>query len=180
MFSRSIVRRSTLIAAGAAIALTVALTGCSADVASGGSAAGSSAEEKPQTPGLNVPVTVGAFEFTALAAADAGTTVGTAPLSQTAQGSFFQIDLAVKNVGNDSQTFIVNYVTLEDADGKSYDADASATLYAGGDAQAWIAAINPGNAVQAPILFDLPAGVKPSKLLVSDNMFSDGTAIELG
>lgn len=179
MFSRSIISRSTIAVAGAALAVTVALTGCSADATSG-STAGSSAEAAPQTPGLNMPVTVGSFEFTALAAADAGTTVGTAPLTQTAQGSYFQLDLKVANVADDSQTFIVNFVKLEDAEGKTYDADISASLYAGGDAQTWVAAINPGNAVQGPILFDVPAGVTPVNVLVSGDMFSDGTAIALG
>ncbi|MGO4105632.1 DUF4352 domain-containing protein [Leifsonia sp. YAF41] len=178
-------RRSTLAAAGAALALTVALTGCGATSTSGGSASGastgSSAEaEAPQTPGLNVPVTVGAFEFTALAAADVGTTVGESPLSQTAQGSFYRLDLKIANVGDSPETFIVNYVTLEDADGKTYDADTLATMYAGGDAQTWVAAINPGNAVEGPLLFDLPAGTTPVKLIVRDNLLSGGTAIALG
>ncbi|GAB3130655.1 DUF4352 domain-containing protein [Glaciibacter psychrotolerans] len=183
MSSRSITSRSTLAVATAAVAVIIALTGCSAGGASGavsgGSSADSSADETPTAPGLNVPVTVGAFEFTALAAADAGTSVGTAPLTQTAQGTFFQLDLKIMNVGDAPETFIVNYLKLEDADGKTYNADASASLYAGGDAQAWIAAINPGNAVQGPILFDLPAGAKPVKLIVSDSMFNDGTAITL-
>ncbi|PPL18748.1 DUF4352 domain-containing protein [Microterricola pindariensis] len=192
MFSRFIYRRSALVA-GAALVVTAALTGCSAGASNGGNStvgdsSGSAAVEEapaeavaaPETPGLNVPVTVGAFEFTALSAADAGTTVGAEPFTQTAQGTYYQLDLKIMNVGNDSQTFIVNYVTLEDAEGKSYDADSSASLYAGGDAQTWLSAINPGNAVQGPILFDIPAGVTPVKLHVSDNMFTDGTAIQLG
>lgn len=182
MFSPSNVRRSTLTAAGVALAVALALTGCGATSTSGNSAAGSSAGSSTEaaTPGLNVPVTVGAFEFTALAAADAGATVGASPLEQTAQGSYFRLDLKIANVGDGPETFIVNYVTLEDADGKTYDADALATLYAGGDSQAWVAAINPGNAVEGPLLFDLPAGTQPVKLLVRDSILSDGTPIVIG
>lgn len=190
MFSRIIIRRSALVA-GAALVVSAALTGCSAG---GSNSAGSAAVEEapteavapaeavaaPETPGMNVPVTVGAFEFTALSAADAGPTVGAAPFTQTAQGTYYRLDLKIMNVGNESQTFIVNYVTLEDAEGKSYDADSSASMYAGDDAQIWLSAINPGNAVQGPILFDIPAGVTPVKVHVSDNMFTDGTAIQLG
>lgn len=178
MLTRSITRRSTLAAVTAALAMPLALTGCSVGTV-GGASGSRSASEAAKTPGLNTPVTAGSFEFTALGAKAAGTTVGTAPLTRTAQGQFFQVDLKVVNTGDASQTFIVNYVKLVDAAGKKYEADAAATLYAG-EAQTWIAAINPGNAVQGPILFDLPADANPTSLLVSDNAFTGGTPISLG
>jgi len=129
---------------------------------------------------MNTAVKAGSFEFTVLDVKDAGTTVGTAPLSRTAQGSFFQVDLKVANVGNSSQTFIADDVKLQDAAGKTYNADDTASLYLQGDAQTWVSAINPGNAVQGPVLFDLPAGTKPTTLLVSDNAFTKGTPITIG
>jgi hypothetical protein len=191
MFTRS--NRTALFGATAALTVALGLTGCSATASNGdtagGDAAGTSTTDSKTgdakqaadtTPGLNTPVTVGAFEYTALAVKDAGTTVGTAPLSQTAQGTFFQVDLKVANTGTSAQTFIVNYVKLKDAAGKTYDADASATLYASSDPNTWISAINPGNAVQGPILFDVPAGTKPVTLLVSDNAFTAGKQIAIG
>jgi hypothetical protein len=190
MFTRS--NRTALFGATALITLALGLTGCSAATPhDGAGAAGSSAgatgqngggadEPADATPGLNTPVSAGAFEYTALAVKDAGTTVGAAPLSQTAQGAFVQVDLKVANTGNSAQTFIVNYVKLKDAAGKTYDADASATLYASSDPSTWVSAINPGNAVQGPILFDVPAGTKPVTLLVSDNAFTAGKPIAIG
>ena len=122
----------------------------------------------------------GSFQYTALGVKDAGTTVGTSPLSQTAQGTFIQVDLKIANTGNSSATFLVNYVKLVDASGKTYDADPTATLYANPDQNAWVAAINPGNAIQGPVLFDVPAGTHATSIRVSDTVFSAGKTIRLG
>ncbi|SEI10353.1 MULTISPECIES: DUF4352 domain-containing protein [unclassified Leifsonia] len=179
-------RRTTItLAAAAVIATALTITGCSAGsgtTTAGGAAAGAatSAPAAPKAPGLNTPVTVGSFEYTATGSKDAGTTVGTAPLSQTAQGTFIEVDLTVKNVGNSAATFLSNYVKLVDGSGKTFDADPTATLYASPDQSAWIAAINPGNNLTGPILFDVPAGTKAVSIEVSDNAFSAGKTIDLG
>jgi len=183
MFTTARLVRSSVVAAIAASALAVTLTGCSA----GGSSSAPAAAEKsastsssPSAPGMNTPVKAGSFEFTVLDVKDAGTTVGTAPLGKTAQGSYFQVDLKVANTGNSSQTFLADDVKLKDAAGKTYNADVTATLYASGDASTWVAAINPGNAVQGPVLFDVPTGTKPTTLLVADNAFTTGSPITIG
>ncbi|MBB2967202.1 DUF4352 domain-containing protein [Leifsonia aquatica] len=184
-------RRITLVTAATAIAAGLALTGCSAGTTAGGTAGGGattgssasaapSAPAAPAAPGLNTPLTVGSFEYTALGVQDIGATAGTSPLTATAQGTFLQVDLKIANTGNSSATFIVNYVKLVDAAGKTYDADASATLYASPDQNAWVAGINPGNAIQGPILFDVPAGTAPASIQVSDNAFAKGKTITLG
>lgn len=129
---------------------------------------------------MNTPVKAGSFEFTVLDVKDAGTTVGSGPLTKAAQGTFFQVDLKVANVGTSSQTFIADDLKVKDASGKTFSADDSATLYAAAEANTWLAAINPGNSVQGPVLFDLPVGTKPTTLLVSDNMFTTGSPITIG
>jgi hypothetical protein len=90
------------------------------------------------------------------------------------------VDLKIANVGNKANTFISSYVKLVDAAGKTYDSDPTATLYANPDQSAWVAAINPGNALQGPIVFDVPARTKPVSVQVSDNMFGNGETITLG
>lgn len=182
MFRRTILASTTT---AVAIAAALALTGCgvahgpaSPDGAT--SAGGSTTAATPTTPGLNTPVTVGAFEFTAIDVKDAGTTVGSSVLKQTAQGTYLQVDLKIANTGNKAETFIVNDVKLVDAAGKTYDADPTATLYASPSSNAWVAAINPGNAIQGPVLFDVPAGTKAASIQVSDNLFSAGKTIRLG
>ncbi|MEN0083633.1 MAG: DUF4352 domain-containing protein [Leifsonia sp.] len=183
-------RRITLVTAITALVAGAALTGCSAggpSAAEGGTSttpapavSASATPAAPETPGLNVPVTAGSFQFTALGVRDAGPSVGTSPLSQTAQGTFLEVDLKIANTGNASATFLANYVKLVDASGKTYDADPTATLYASPDQSAWVAAINPGNAIQGPVLFDVPAGTQATAIQVSDNIFSKGKTIRLG
>lgn len=185
--SAPITLRPMLATAATALVLAVALTGCGAS-ASGGASSSSSdapaadvpAADAPSTPGLNTPVTVGTFEFTALSAADIGATIGTDPLSQTAQGTFFQVDLSVANVGDKAETFLVNYVQLKDGEGKTYEADPTAAIYLSTDAGTWVSSINPGNTLQGPVVFDLPAGTVPTELVVTDSLFGTGTSIRLG
>ena len=184
-------RRTALVTAALVITAGMALTGCSAAAPAADSAPGSSssaatapkpAASKPaasKAPGLNVPVKVGTFEFTVTGAKDAGTTVGDSILSQTAQGTFIEVDFVVKNVGDSAATFLSNYVKLRDADGKTFDADPTATLYASPSQQAWVASINPGNSVTSPILFDVPAGTTAASVQVSDRAFAKGETIAL-
>ncbi|WP_374009881.1 DUF4352 domain-containing protein [Leifsonia sp. LS-T14] len=173
------------VTAAAVIAGALVLSGCSAGetTAAGGTSTGgatASAPAAPQVAGLNTPVKVGSFEYTATGSKDAGATVGASPLTQTAQGTFIEVDLTIKNVGNSAATFLSNYVKLVDASGKTFDADPTATLYASPNQSAWVAAINPGNALTGPIFFDVPAGTKAVSVQVSDNAFSTGQTINLG
>lgn len=175
-------RRTATIATAAALITGLALTGCSAGgaTAGAGSTAGDSAAPvAPKTAGLNTPVKVGSFEYTVTASKDAGTTAGASPLTKTAQGTFIEVDLTIKNVGGSAATFLSNYVKLVDATGKTYDADPTATLYASPNQSAWVAAINPGNAITGPILFDVPAGTTAASVQVSDNAFTKGETINL-
>jgi len=189
--------RTTLTATTAAAALILALTGCSTsgtgtdapsseqsagDTTGETAAAEAPAEEpaaEPEGPGIGTPVTSGSFEFTVTAITDAGTTVGSEYLTQTAQGTYVQVDLSIANVGTKSETFVVNYLTLIDAEGREFDADSTATIYASPDANTWITGINPGNAVQGPVLFDVPAGTIPVSLTVTDSLFGGGETILL-
>lgn len=176
-------RRTILATTAATTAITVGLvlTGCSAAGTVGAPATTSPGlTATPTTPGLNTPVTVGTFEYTALAVKDAGTTVGSSVLTRTAQGTYLQVDLKIANTGSSAATFIVNDVKLIDASGKAYDADPTATLYASPDQNAWVAALNPGNSIQGPVLFDVPAGTTPASIRVSDNAFTPGKTIALG
>ncbi|ANF30693.1 hypothetical protein A0130_02500 [Leifsonia xyli] len=176
-------RRTATISATVALIAGLALTGCSAGSGTAGAGStgggGSTAPAAPATAGLNTPVKVGSFEYTATASKDAGTTAGASPLTKTAQGTFIEVDLTIKNVGTSAATFISNYVKLVDGTGKTYDADPTATLYASPNQSAWVAAINPGNAITGPILFDVPAGTTAASIQVSDNAFSKGETVNL-
>lgn len=181
-------RRLTLTAATSAALLALVLTGCSSTSAGsntgavdpGESSTGEStpaeapaeAPAEPAVPGLNIPVTLGSFEFTVTGSADLGPSIGSSPLSHDAQGTFLQVDLAVKNIGTKSETFFDSYVTLIDNEGKQYDADSMAPIYLDSDVS-WALGVNPGNTMAGPVVFDVPAGTVPEFLMVKDNMFTD-------
>lgn len=174
-------------ATAALAALALALVGCSSPSstptgdapAAEAPAAEAPAAEAPAVPGLNTPVTSGTFEFTALGVTDLGTTIGTDPLSTTAQGTFLQVDLKVANIGTEGEMFLVNYVKLVDAEGRTFDADSMAAVYLDSSAGTWVASINPGNAVQGPVVFDVPAGTQAASIQVTDSLFSTGETIAL-
>ncbi|UCR88151.1 DUF4352 domain-containing protein [Mycetocola spongiae] len=144
-------------------------------------AAGEKPAEKPadDVPGFGTPVTAGKLEFTAIALDPAGTQVGGEYLNATAQGQFMRLQIRVANVGDKPATFTVNSLKLTDESGRTFDADSSATVYDQPDSQTWIAQINPGNAVEGAVIFDIPADATPVELTVSDNMFSGGKKIAL-
>lgn len=176
-------------------ALLITLVGCSGSATSGdtkpaadapasssqdaGAEPQASEQAEPAAPGLNTPVTVGSLEFTVTGIAEIGPTIGEEPLSQTAQGTYVQVDIQVKNVGKKSETFFTAYTKLVDAAGSTFDADAMAAIYLRSDTN-WASAINPGNTMSGPVIFDVPAGTDPVSLQVTDNMFSsDGPLINL-
>ncbi len=138
-------------------------------------------EEKPKddAPGLNTPVEKGKFEFTVVAVENLGTEIGTAPLTTKAQGQFVKLDIKVNNISKSAETFLVNYIKLEDAEGRTFDADGSASIYLGADASTWISQINPGNTLEGPVVFDIPADAVPTKLIVNDSAFGEGKTINL-
>jgi hypothetical protein len=143
------------------------------------SASASPAAKKDTLPGLKTPVVKGKLEFTVLSVESVGTRVGSDILNTTAQGQFIVLTVRVKNVSDSPQTFLINNVQLKDAQGRSYDADSTATIYAAPNAQTWIANINPGNTVEGPIVFDIPTGAAPTTLVAKDSLFSGGVAIAL-
>lgn len=137
------------------------------------------AEQKPAIPGLGVAVKDKNFEFTAISIDKAGSSVGGEYLNATAQGEFYRVNMRISNASDKSQTFTVNSLTIVDEKGRKFDADSSATIYDAPDSGTWIAQINPGNAVEGGIIFDLPADAVPAELIVKGSMLSGGTSINL-
>ncbi|MCS4276586.1 hypothetical protein M2390_001768 [Mycetocola sp. BIGb0189] len=140
------------------------------------------AEEKPKDtlPGIGEAVTAGSMEFTVTGVEEAGTTVGGQYLSATAQGRFVRVALSVKNVGDKPETFLVNFLKIEDAQGRSFNADSSATIYDTSSADTWISEINPGNSVTGSVIFDLPADAELKTLSVSNSVWGGAKKIALG
>jgi hypothetical protein len=101
----------------AAIAASVVLAGCGTTTATQGSSGSSAAQAAP---GIGAPVRDGKFEFVVLSV-DRSKTAGPADDQSTAQGEFINVDLSVKNTGNEAQGYYATDQKLI-INGKKFDA----------------------------------------------------------
>lgn len=120
------------------------------------------------------PATVDGITFTVVSQECGETSVGEEFLSVDAQGVFCLYDVRVENGSTDPYMFDASFVTgyLGDA---AYDADGEASLYV--DGEAFLENVNPGNAVEATVVFDVPEGVQLDRLELSPGFFSFDTAV---
>ncbi|GAB78682.1 protein of unknown function [Austwickia chelonae] len=136
----------------------------------------------PEGAAVGTPARDGKFEFTANKATCGITSVGTEYMKSKAQGQFCVIDITVKNIGDKPQTF-------SDSNQKAYIGETQFSpsskamfdyaLEKKLDSSNWIKEINPGNQMQVPLLFDIPAGQKLEKVKLHDSMFSGGVTVKL-
>jgi hypothetical protein len=136
--------------------------------------------EKPAatTPGLNAAVRDGTFEFSVTSVEPGVKTVGDQYLNKTAQGQFVLVHINVKNIGDQPQTFFDSNQKLFNAAGQKFSADSSAAIYLDGSSN-WIAQINPGNSVDAIVVFDVPVDMVPTAIQLHDSAFSGGVKVAL-
>ena len=79
---------------------------------------------------------------------------------------FIQVNLTVKNIGNESQSFDADAQKLKDAAGKSYSSSDDAEIalaesYGDYSANALATKINPGNSARVALIFDVPVCTTP-------------------
>lgn len=122
----------------------------------------------------------GKFEFTVTAFTCGKTSVGTNPyLTKEAQGQFCLLDVTVKNIGTEAQTFDSSSQYLFDASGSKLSADGSASLYANPEGSTFLNQINPGNTVNGTVVFDVAKEVTPVSAELHDSAFSGGVKVNL-
>ncbi|NDI47172.1 DUF4352 domain-containing protein [Goekera deserti] len=132
----------------------------------------------PPAPRLGEAVADGDLSFVVHGIDCSVTTIGGRYLNATAQGTFCVVDLTVHNIGDEAQRFSGDDSTLYNAQGQEYSADVGAALYLE-DAQSFYEQINPGNALDAKIVFDVPSGMIPTSIELHDSPFSTGVSVEL-
>ncbi len=128
-------------------------------------------------PGVGEAVRDGKFEFTVTRLQPGVGNVG-GEYGRDAQGQFFLVHMTVKNIGDKAQTFAGSDQKLMDRNGSKYSADTAAGLYLDGS-ESFLEQINPGNAVDGVVVFDIPKGADPVRIELHDSMFSGGTTIDL-
>lgn len=145
------------------------------------SGSSTSSTAKPTTAGLNQPADDGKFEFTvsAFKCGIPSVSDSTGYLSKSAQGQYCELTVAVKNIGNQAQTFDGSSQYLLNATGQKYNYDSTATIYANPSDSTFLNTINPGNSATGTIVFDVPQGTPPTTAEMHDSSFSNGVKVTL-
>lgn len=143
-------------------------------------AAQGAAEEDTPAAKLNTPVRDGKFQFVVKAVRPGLAEVGDNPyLREKAQGQFVIVTVSVENIGDRAQGFSPSNQKLFDTQGRSFESDSSAQIALGdSDIPVWDD-INPGNAVDVSLVYDMPAAAVPARIELHDSMFSGGVIVEL-
>ncbi|MFI0348918.1 DUF4352 domain-containing protein [Actinomadura sp. 9N407] len=136
--------------------------------------------KKKVTNGIGKPYRDGKFSFTVTRVKKGVKRVGGQYFGEEAQGQFVFVYVTVKNIGDDSRTFMSANQTLYDTGGRKFEADGEATFVMAEESKAFIEDINPGNSVKGILIFDVPKGVKLKSVKLHDSMFSGGVIVPLG
>ncbi|MGU3293627.1 DUF4352 domain-containing protein [Williamsia sp. M5A3_1d] len=129
-------------------------------------------------PGIGAPARDGKFEFVVRGVRDGGTTIGPDFMAERAQGRFVLVDLTVRNIGDRAQSLDVSSQKVLSTQGTQFSPNTTATISVD-DAAVFYEQINPGNALQLTIAYDLPNGVDPAEIELHDSVFSGGVTVAL-
>jgi hypothetical protein len=136
------------------------------------------AGQTQEAPRIGNPVRDGKFEFTVRKVDCGKSRIGSVDFGVKAQGQFCFVYMKVENIGNEAQTLDGSAQYMFGSTGQRYDADTEAAIYLD-DSKTFLEDINPGNAVDGIVVFDIPEGAKPTKLELHDSAFSGGVEVEL-
>ena len=137
-------------------------------------------QAKPATSKLNEVARDGKFEFTVASVECGKPSVGTNEyLTKQAQGQFCLVNVTVKNIGSEAQTFDSSSQYLYDAANSKFSADGTASLYANPQGSTFLNQINPGNSVSGILVFDVPKDKTPVTAELHDSPFSGGLKVTL-
>ncbi|MEX2553898.1 MAG: DUF4352 domain-containing protein [Actinomycetota bacterium] len=134
--------------------------------------------DRDNTAGLNQPVRDGKFEFTVKGIECGQTSVGSQFLKKEAQGQYCVLSLNIKNIGTEAQTMFGDNQKLIDSQGREFSSDSAAAIYSD-QSKVWLEQINPGNAVDGQMYFDVPKDAQPVKVKLHDSAFSGGVVVNL-
>jgi hypothetical protein len=160
------------------IVVTAVNGGKSDTAAPAGTDTGASASEETESAvGLGTPVRDGKFEFVVTGAQPGVPSVGQDFLTETAQGEYVLVTMTVRNIGDQAQSFATSAQKLLDGQGRQYSVDDMATIVL--DQGIAYEQINPGNSIEATVVFDVPVGTVPAEIELHDSLFSGGATVGL-
>ena len=127
--------------------------------------------------GMDTPVRDGKFEFVVRSLSCGHDSVGESFVNVQASGQFCIVNLTVKNIGDEGQTFADSFQKAHGPDDKTYRAHTGAGVVANEGTDAVWNAINPGNSITGKIVFDIPDGAKITSLELHDSPLSRGATV---
>ncbi|HKE52255.1 MAG TPA: protein kinase [Actinomycetes bacterium] len=129
-------------------------------------------------PGIGDPVRDGNFEFVVEKLDCGQSSIGPALFRQTADGQYCVVTLSVRNVKNDSRTFSVVNQKLRDGD-REFSASVLATMAANGSADLINTQLNPAQAAQGVLVYDVPKSATPDSMELHDSLLSGGVRVRV-
>lgn len=115
-----------------------------------------------EVPHIGETIKVGKLNVSLLKGPAIESTVG-GSLKHKARGMFWLIRVGVGNKDKESRTIDNSMFQLIGPDGKTYDPDSTAGIYANSDNPFFLEKINPGIDLEGFVIFDMPADLKNTK-----------------
>ncbi|MCT9932240.1 DUF4352 domain-containing protein [Planotetraspora sp. A-T 1434] len=135
--------------------------------------------DEPKRAGVGDIVKDGKFAFKITKVQKGLSQVGEGFTVSKAQGQYVLVHLTVKNIGDEAQMFSDSAQKLIDGKDRQFEADSGAAALGLKDSNAFLNTINPGNAVNGILLFDVPKNFQLKAVELHDSMFSDGVTVSL-
>src|SRR5262245_30408539 len=130
-------------------------------------------------PGIGDAVRDGNFEFVVEDLDCGRSSIGPPLFRQTADGQYCVVALTVRNVKDDSRTFSIVNQKLRDGD-REFSASVLATMAANGSAELINTQLNPEQAAQGRLVFDVPESAAPDAIELHDSLLSGGVRVHVG
>ncbi len=142
----------------------------------GGSGGGDTNSTSEAKAGIGDSVADGQFTFSVTDVKCGESSIGNGFLREEAQGQYCLVDMKVKNTGSEPATMDSSsqYMYIGD---KEYTTSSDALLSLKDSENFFLQEINPGNAVEGTMVFDIPKGGTPDRIELHDSPFSGGVSV---
>lgn len=130
-------------------------------------------------PGIGDPVRDGQFEFVVSAVTCGQTEIVNGILRARAHGQYCVVELSVRNTGQQPRQFADGNQRAFGPGGERYAADTGAGVVANGDGIAVWNVVNPGIAIAAKVVYDIPSEASLSIVELHDSALSRGVRVSL-
>lgn len=130
-------------------------------------------------PAVGQAVRDGGFEFIVAGVHCGVKQVGDSSLGRAAAGQYCLATMTVHNVGGRPARFSAGEQVAGSADGDRYHPDAAAGLEANDNSQILDSEIDPGQQIQAIVVYDVPVTARLTKLILHESARSRGVTVNL-